>query len=401
VPDDRASSREWLDWLLDTRRVRIERPPWLDAAPPPLPGAEGGGVAGPALRDRVEGMLLGLAIGDALGNPTESTTPRERAEVVRALTGDAEVRDYLPNRHADDRRVGLPSDDTQLALWTLEHLLAHGRLVPPALANAFLRGRVFGIGRATDDALARLRSGVPWYEAGSPSAGNGALMRVAPLLVPYLRRPEPDLWADTVLAAVVTHNDRASTAASLALIRLLWATLALPPPPADPSWWVDTFCDAMADVEGTGTHHTPRGGPLVGTYEGPLWGFAREQVRRSLGDGEAVRKAQARFYSGAYLLETVPCVLLVLARHARDPEEAIVRAVNDTRDNDTVAAIAGAVVGALHGAQALPRRWREGLLGRIVGDGPDGELFEVIGRALDTWLPGAGAAGAAGAGEAP
>ena len=113
-------------------------------------------------------------------------------------------------------------------------------------------------------------------------------------------------------------------------------------------------------------------------------------MQRSLRDGESVRTAQARFYSGAYLLETVPCVLLVLARHARDPEEAIVRAVNDTRDNDTVAAVAGAVVGALHGAQALPRRWREGLLGRVVADGPDGELFEVIGRALDTWLPRAG-----------
>ena len=151
----------------------------------------------------------------------------------------------------------------------------------------------------------------------------------------------------------------------------------------------------MADVEGTGTHYTPRGGPLVGAYEGPLWGFAREQVQRSLRDGESVRTAQARFRSGAYLLETVPCVLLVLARHARDPEEAIVRAVNDTRDNDTVAAFAGAVVGAQHGAQALPRRWREGLPGRVVADGPDGELFEVIDRAVDTWLLSAEAAGGA------
>ena len=153
---------------------------------------------------------------------------------------------------------------------------------------------------------------------------------------------------------------------------------------------MDTFCDAMADVEGSGTQHTPRGGPLVGTYVGPLWRFAREQVQRSLRDGEPVRTAQAQIYSGAYLLETVPCVLLVLARHAHDPEEAIVRAVNDTRDNDTVAAIAGAVVGALHGARALPRRWREGLLGGIVADGPDGRLFELIDTTLETWLPRAG-----------
>ena len=45
------------------------------------------------------------------------------------------------------------------------------------------------------------------------------------------------------------------------------------------------------------------------------------------------------WYSGAYLLETVPSVLYILERHGHDPEEAIVRAVNDTKDNDTVAAI--------------------------------------------------------------
>ncbi len=51
-------------------------------------------------------MLLGLAIGDALGNTSESQAPAER----RARYG--EIRDYLPNGYAEGRRVGLPSDDT-------------------------------------------------------------------------------------------------------------------------------------------------------------------------------------------------------------------------------------------------------------------------------------------------
>ena len=55
--------------------------------------------------DRVAGTLLALAIGDALGNASESKLPHER----RAQHG--EIRDYLPNRRADGRRVGLPSDD--------------------------------------------------------------------------------------------------------------------------------------------------------------------------------------------------------------------------------------------------------------------------------------------------
>ena len=49
---------------------------------------------------------------------------------------------------------------------------------------------------------------------------------------------------------------------------------------------------------------------------------------------------------------------------AGDPEDAIVRAVNDTSDNDTIAAILGAAMGALHGREALPERWMAGLSGR-------------------------------------
>ena len=85
-------------------------------------------------------------------------------------------------------------------------------------------------------------------------------------------------------------------------------------------------------------------------------------------------------HSGAYLLETVPCVVCLLSQHGADPEEAIVRAVNDTKDNDTIAAIVGAAVGMLHGAKALPRRWREGLTGRTSTD-DDGRMFELIGMA--------------------
>ena len=82
----------------------------------------------------------------------------------------------------------------------------------------------------------------------------------------------------------------------------------------------------------------------------------------------------------------MPAVLLILSRYADDPEEAIVRAVNDTRDNDTVAAIVGAAVGALHGRSALPARWIDGLLGRT-SRADDGRVFEPIGAALARWVP--------------
>ena len=81
--------------------------------------------------------------------------------------------------------------------------------------------------------------------------------------------------------------------------------------------------------------------------------------------------------SGAYLLETVPSVLYILARHGADPAEAIRRAVNDTRDNDTVAAIVGAAVGAMHGEEALPAEWHRDLLGRT-RESDDGALHQLL-----------------------
>jgi ADP-ribosylglycohydrolase len=179
--------------------------------------------------DRVEGMLLGLAIGDALGNTSEGLSPRDR----RRQHG--EIRDYLPNRHAAGRAVGLPSDDTQLAFWTLECLLADGRIIPERLAEALGRGQIFGIG------------------------------------------------------------------------------------------------------------HTV-----------------------------------------ARLPETMPSALYIVARHGADAETAIVRAVNDTQDNDTIGAIVGALVGALHGRDGLSRRWRDGLLGRTA-EANDGRIFELITEACRRW----------------
>ena len=91
------------------------------------------------------------------------------------------------------------------------------------------------------------------------------------------------------------------------------------------------------------------------------------------------------WYSGAYLLETVPSVLYILERHGHDPEEAIVRAVNDTKDNDTIAAIVGAAVGALHGLSRLPERWVRGLVGRTA-EADDGEVFRLVARSQEVFV---------------
>ena len=155
------------------------------------------------------------------------------------------------------------------------------------------------------------------------------------------------------------------------------------PPPL--AWWVRRCVEVARPLEGDETTYSPRGPGREMLYRGPMWRFVEQVVPAAWEARRPVSDACNDWYSGAYLLETWPSVLYILMRHAGDPEEAIVRAVNDTKDNDTVAAIVGAVVGALHGADALPVRWREHLLGRT-GANDDGKVVFLITQARLRWF---------------
>lgn len=346
--------------------LKIHWHPRLEAAPPALP-------TGIDLADKVEGMMLGLAIGDALGNTSESINPGDR----RARFG--RIEHYRPNQHARGRAVGVPSDDSQLAYRTLAHLVQHGRLDPPRLAEALADGHIFGIGKATRQWLRTLRTGVPWQEAGTAAAGNGALMRIAPIVIPHLKRASPDLWCDALLAAHLTHDDELSNLSCVAMVDLLWTAISTPPGGASPLWFDRSL--AIFDDLGTGATYAGRNGHPPG-FEGTIAQLLRLRVCPALERDLDVAAAGEIWHSGAYLLETVPSVLYILERHAHDPREAILQAVNHTRDNDTVAAIVGAVVGALHGAAALPTAWIDDLTGRTAEDN-DGRMFAMLAAAAD------------------
>jgi ADP-ribosylglycohydrolase len=326
-------------------------------------------ATGAAAADRVRGMLLGLAIGDALGNTSEGLSAAERE--VR----HGEIRDYLPNLHAGNRRVGLPSDDSQLAFWTLQSLLERRALDPEDLAARFAAQPIFGVGGSVRQFLQNRADGVtPWYRCGAESAGNGALMRIAPVTLLHPEGTSAALWLDTALASIVTHRDAASVASCVAFTDLLAHLLRLTRPP-EPEWIATTFLATVRQVC-TDEPYTTRGGRFAdrtGTFPDYLESVLGEARRHRW----STREACEAWRSGAYLLETVPSVLWILENHAEDPEEAILRAVNDTQDNDTIAAIVGAAAGAMHGHRALPDRWRMALLGRT-GAHDDGSVFRLV-----------------------
>jgi hypothetical protein len=115
--------------------------------------------------DRVEGMMLGLAVGDALGATTESMLPEDRH------TRFGEIEGHL-TPGLTRRRPGCPTDDTQMAFWTLEQMIANREFVPEKLADCFCRSRIHGIGNSVRDFIRRRKDQrLPWTEAGVKSAG--------------------------------------------------------------------------------------------------------------------------------------------------------------------------------------------------------------------------------------
>jgi ADP-ribosylglycohydrolase len=208
-------------------------------------------------------------------------------------------------------------------------------------------------------------------------------MRIAPVLIPHLRSPSSELWVDAALAAMLTHNDSASIAACLAVTSMLWQLLAMREPPP-PSWWLESYVGVARELEIDHTYR-PRGGAYLG-FTGPVWKFVEQHVAEAHGKGLPTLEACELWLSGAYLLETVPCVLYILMKHAASLEEAVVRAVNDTRDNDTIAAIVGALAGALHGRQGIPRQWLARHSGRTT-DRDDGRISLILDRARARFAP--------------
>ncbi len=207
-------------------------------------------------------------------------------------------------------------------------------------------------------------------------------MRIAPILIPHLRNPSPALWADTALCGMITYNDSMAIGSCVAFVAVLWDLLGMAAPPP-PEWWLERFTAALKDLECE--PYKPRS-PQLKDFEGPLWSFLEKELPLALREDVPVVEACDRWYSAAFLMETVPCVVYTLMRHGHNPEEALVRAVNDTWDNDTAGAIVGAAVGALHGADALPDRWIHGLSGRTRED-DEGHVFELIEAAKARFCP--------------
>ena len=279
-----------------------------------------------AVRDRALGALLGLAVGDAVGTTLEFTGRDQQPRLTDMVGGGP-----------FGQPVGHWTDDTSMALALAESLADRRELDPRDLMDRFVAwwrdgdytpaGHCFDIGNTIRAALARyLRTGDPLAGSTAPdTAGNGSLMRLAPVALFYLFDP---VGLDRAAAeqSRTTHATAEAVDACRAFAALLAEAIA-----GDPAREV----------------LRPRG------FEGA------PKVARILG-GDWRGKPRARIESGGYVIHTLEAALWSVGRTS-DYREAVLLAANLGHDADTTAAVAGQLAGALYGLSGIPTEWLERL----------------------------------------
>lgn len=291
--------------------------------------------------DRIMGVLVGQAAGDALGAPYEFATPPKRghATMGRATFGFA---------------FGEATDDTQQAV-----LVARAKSDPAKVAEGLLawyRSGPRDIGGQTHAVLGRCdrpadlpyfaraygewQSQQPKRTGWDPGLANGSLMRCGPTCLPFIGdRPKVAEVAREV--SNLTHYDDFCGDSAV-----LWSEAIEAAVREGEAWTPDRIRDGLE---------------FIPAERREFWA---ETVDQALNE-DAGRKFQM---NGS----AVGCFRTALwaVSHCTDLEDGLQACVSVGGDADTTSAVAGALLGAIHGGMAVPRQWRKALhvtvLGKVV-----------------------------------
>lgn len=295
--------------------------------------------------DRFKGIILGTAVGDALGLPAEGIS-RKRA---KKLFKGRWYHRLIFNR-------GMVSDDTEHTLFTAQSLLAY-----PDSSQKFARRLAWylrfwvlclpaGVGWATLRAVIRLWAGFSPGKSGVYSAGNGPAMRSAifgAFFAPDINKGSFEK-ADAFIKAstLITHSDpRAVTGAkAVAYITALgFREKAIQKPE------LKNFINYIR---------------LPGEND-PEWiqitGLILQCLQENLSVKDFAGKMGLSKGVTGYIYHTVPIAIYAWYRHFGDFETTLISVLNCGGDTDTTGAIVGAMAGSVTGEKAIPKQWINGI----------------------------------------
>jgi ADP-ribosyl-[dinitrogen reductase] hydrolase len=306
------------------------------------------------LQNRYRGCLLGLACGDAVGTAVEFM-PRGTFAPVTDMTGGGPF----------DLQPGQWTDDTSMALCLATSLVERRTFDARDQMDRYVRwwkdgylsstGRFFDIGIATSGALGRyLDSHDPYAGSDDPySAGNGSLMRLAPVPMFFY----PDLAAALHYAGESSRTTHAA-AQCVDACRLFAAIL------------IKAFAGQAKEEILSGPHFTFDPAAAI------------SPAIQAIADGEYRRKTSKAITGSGYVVRSLEAALWCFDTTGSF-RDAILTAANLGDDADTTAAVCGQLAGAYYGVAGIPTAWLQQLTLR-------GEIESLADRLLA--LSGAGGA---------
>jgi len=288
------------------------------------------------LVDRARGALVGLAVGDALGSPTEGKSP----EFIQRQWG--RVTDFLSEAQAG-------TDDTEYALFSAGLLLRYGRGLTMEQAAQAWREQIIsaaneykGAGFSEILTINNLRRSLQPPQSGQHLHcwSDGLAMRVAPYGVVAAGDPRSAAQLAAIDGAVSHAGEGiyggCAVAAAVA-VAMRGAT------------WQETITAAQAVIPSDSwTARAIAQGAAIGAASAEVWSALPLLYE----------KIVCAYYHWADLApEAVGLAFGILAAARGQFREAVLGGVNIGRDADTIAAICGAITGAIAGEKQIPRQW--------------------------------------------
>lgn len=284
------------------------------------------------LEKKLRGYLFGTACADALGRPVEHLP----LEQIKEKYGERGILEIPPDSPW--------TDDTQLMLVLARGLLHGAELELPGLMDKIAEELVLwlgepdlGAGATTKGAALSLKDGIHWSESGLNSKTCGSLMRVG--ILGFIFSNDPDKLIEAAsLSGRITHNHPTADAASVAgayAVKLALDGIA-------PE---DMFLPLLRVTEGISDEFTEA---LKHSYE---------LAHSNLSDEEALQKLGQGWYAD----ETFALAYFCILRYPDNYKKAVQTGVNITGDSDSVGSVAGGILGARLGIEAVPVSWVEAL----------------------------------------
>ena len=321
--------------------------------------------------ERVTGMLLGIAIGDAMGLPLETMTATDiaarfgRVETLLSCVSNPFIKGELP--------LGTISDDTQLTIAVARALIAANRIDLDQVARAHIEAydqTTRGWGESTRRGIARLKAG---QDPRTPNpygmgTGNGVAMKIAPIayyLACHTKQIEDHL--DSIVAiTAITHPTSIAVSSALAQIAAVQYCLTNSP---------DSF--SRADFLATVIRYSKIGEQYFPETLGPdnlTAALTSVATTNELSVDDLVQK----FGGGScYVFHSLP---FSYAFFIRDPNsvQSLFEVINAGGDTDSNGSMVGALLGALNGSTIFPAELVEQISRTTTVNQVATQLFEAL-----------------------